>query len=94
MTKNPLNQEFEYYKNHQKDLVKEYNGKVIIIKGQQVLGAYDSKIDAYVKGQKEHNLELGTFLIQEVAEGKESYTETLFSRVAGISATRIDYSSP
>ena len=79
MEKNPLEKEFEYYVNHQNDLVNSYRGKFIVIKDQQVIGSYDTEIEAYQNTQKEY--ELGTFLIQHVEPGEDSYTQTFYSQV-------------
>lgn len=79
MTK-PLEQEFEYYLAHQDELVDEYSGKFIVIKGTEVLGAYDSELEAVEKTSKKHDL--GTFLVQKCEPGSESYTQTYHSRVA------------
>lgn len=74
-----LKQEFEYYLAHQAQLVKQYNGKVIVIKDNAVIGDYDSEFQALEETIKTH--ELGTFLIQICTPGPESYTQT-FHRVA------------
>jgi hypothetical protein len=75
----PLEKEFQYYLQHQAELVAQYNGKFIVIKNQTVLGAYDSELKALTETQKAH--ELGTFLIQKCEPGEESYTQTYHSRV-------------
>lgn len=75
-----LEKEFQFYLNNQERLVKEYNGKYIVIKGDEVLGAYDTEADAYFETTKQH--EAGTFLIQLCQPGDEAYTETYHSRVA------------
>lgn len=75
-----LNKEFEYYKRHQEELVPKYNGKFIAIMGEQVMGAFDSELEAYAEMKKTHVV--GTFLIQHCLPGKESYTQTFHSRVA------------
>jgi hypothetical protein len=74
-----LDKEFEYYIEHQKELVKKYNGKFIVIKNNSVLDTYDSELEAYNETLKSH--ELGTFLIQHCLPGKESHTVTFHSRV-------------
>lgn len=76
---NLLEIEFKYYLDHQEDLVREYKGKFVVIKNQQVLGAYDSEIEAIEVTMQDH--ELGTFLIQKCEPGSESYTQTYHSRV-------------
>ncbi len=74
-----LEKEFKYYLAHQEQLVKQYKGKFIIIKNQEVIGVYETEIQAYEETQKKHKL--GTFLIQECLPGKESYSATFHSRV-------------
>jgi hypothetical protein len=75
----PLEKEFEFYLKHQAELVKKFNGKFLVIKGEKVVGAYDSEADAIKSGSQE--FELGTFLVQKCEPGAESYTQTFHSRV-------------
>ncbi len=75
-----LEKEFQYYIDHQEELVRQHNGKFIVIKGQEIIGVYDSEMEAIEKTSAEH--ELGTFLIQKCEPGSESYTQTYHSRVA------------
>lgn len=77
-----LEKEFKYYLANQDELVKKFNGKFIVIKDQEVLGAYDSDIEAIETTSKQHKL--GTFLVQKCEPGSESYTQTYHSRVAFI----------
>lgn len=74
-----LDKELQYYIDNQKELVKKYRGKFIVIKDQKVIGAYSSEIEAYTESVKQH--ELGTFLIQECQPGDENYTQTFRTRV-------------
>lgn len=74
-----LEKEFRYYLEHQNELVKKYNGKFIVIKNREVIGAFDSELEAIKKTAENH--ELGTFLIQKCEPGSESYTQTYHSRV-------------
>ena len=75
----PLEKEFKYYLDHQDELVEKYNGKFIVIKGNKVIGAYDSELEAIEKTSKEY--ELGTFLVQKCEQGEDSYMQTYHSRV-------------
>jgi len=75
-----LEKEFKYYLEHQNDLVKEYDGKYLVIVGDQIIGAFDSTIDAYNKAKQEY--EPGTFLIQRCSAGNADYTQTFYSRVS------------
>jgi hypothetical protein len=76
----PLKREFEYYVAHQDELVKQFNGRVVVIKDQKVLGTYDNEMAAITETQKLHKL--GTFLVQRVGPGTEAYTQSFHSRVA------------
>jgi hypothetical protein len=74
-----LQEEFEYYIAHQDDLVREYDGKYLLIKDKQVQGAFDSELEAYRVASGQY--ELGSFLIQRCAPGDEAYSQTFCSRV-------------
>ncbi|MBU2535233.1 MAG: hypothetical protein ABIK32_02355 [Chloroflexota bacterium] len=75
-----LEREFNYYLEHQKELIKKYSGKFIVIKDEAVIGEYESELEAVEETSKQH--ELGTFLVQKCEPGSESYTYTYHSRVA------------
>ncbi len=74
-----LQNEFDYFVAHQDELVKLYRGKQIVIKGAQVIGAYDTLYDAYHETAKTHKP--GTFAIQLCEEGEECYTATILRAV-------------
>ena len=75
-----LKKEFQYYLEHQDELVKKYNGKFIVIKDGKVLGAFASALEAVEKTAEQN--ELGTFLVQKCELGNASYTQTYHSRVS------------
>lgn len=67
-----LENEFHWYLENQDALVSQYNGKVLVIKGQKVIGVYADKLQAFrATLQKEP---AGTFLIQLCSPGDEAYT--------------------
>ncbi len=68
-----LETEFQYFLDNQDELVKKYDGKFIVIKDKEVIGAYDTFVDAYFITQ-ERGTKLGTFLIQQCLPGEECYT--------------------
>ncbi|MRY85106.1 DUF5678 domain-containing protein [Parabacteroides distasonis] len=70
---------FKFYLANQTELVKLYNGKHIVLVGNQVVGAFDTMEQAY--NYAESKYELGTFLIQLCTPGDEAYTQTFHSRV-------------
>lgn len=66
-----LNKELKYYHDHQKNLIKKYANKFIVIKGKKVIGVYDSHTQAY--NETIMSQELGTFLIRHIGTTKESH---------------------
>lgn len=48
-----LKHEFDYYRAHQSELLKLYNGKYVVIKGETVLGAYDDASTAIQETSKD-----------------------------------------
>lgn len=77
---NLLEKEFKFYIEHQDEMVKKYDGKVIVIIDGAVLGSFDDELTAVTETRKNH--ELGTFLVQRVSPGDSAYTHTFHSRVA------------
>jgi hypothetical protein len=77
-----LEKEFKYYLDNQDELVKEYDGKFIVIHGSKVVGAYKSELEAIKETSKKYKP--GTFLVQKCEPGSDSYTQTYHSRVAFI----------
>jgi Family of unknown function (DUF5678) len=78
MTDIKLERELDYFKSNQKELVHKYEGKFLVIKDQEVYGAYNTEMEAYTEAKKKFTL--GTFLIQQCLPGRESYTQTFHSR--------------
>ncbi len=75
-----LDREFAYYREHQEELVRQYEGKYLVIVGETVISAHESELDAYESAKATNPL--GTFLIQHCLPGQDSYTQTFHSRVA------------
>ncbi len=75
----PLKTEFGYYLAHQDEMVKDYEGRVVVIKDRRVIGAYEDELTAVTETQKTH--QLGTFLVQRVSRGDSAYSQTFHSRV-------------
>lgn len=77
-----LKKEFDYFLEQQKEFLKLYNGKYVVIKNCGVIGVYDSEREAIKETSKTH--ELGTFLVQKCEPGENSYTMIFHSRVTFI----------
>ena len=74
-----LGREFNYYLEHQQELVKHYNGKVLAIKDQKVIGVYASELEAVEQTKQIHAP--GTFLVQRCTPTAAAYTQRYHSRV-------------
>jgi len=77
---NLLIKEFEFYLANQTDLVEKYNGRVLAIKNQKVIGDYESYMEAIEETKKDN--ELGTFLVQLCTPGERAYTMEFHSMVS------------
>jgi hypothetical protein len=69
----PLIMEHRYYVNNKKGLLKQFEGKVIVIKDKKVIGSYDNQLDA-VNKTVSSGYKLGTFLVQKVEQEDECVT--------------------
>ena len=74
-----LDKEYQYYTNNRDTFLKEYNGKYIVIKDENILGVYNTQIEALSATSQNH--EVGTFLIQHVTTLDEEQIQRFFSRV-------------
>ena len=71
---------FQYYLEHQDELVKTYNGKYIVIVDNAVVGSYDRQDEAYFSAEAKFGL--GNFLVQLCTPGRQDYTQHFTSRVS------------
>ena len=61
--------DYEYFTDNLKSFIQQYNEKYLVIKGQSIIGVYDSFDSAYrVTAITE---QLGTFIIQHCVEEEE-----------------------
>ena len=63
----------KYYRVHQDEIVEKYNGQVVAIKDDKILGAYEDLLTACLETEKTH--EPGTFLLQRVSPDREPRVE-------------------
>lgn len=75
-----LQDEFDFYRANQADLLKRFEGKVVVIKDGQIIGVFEDEATAIQIVQKDHKL--GTFLVQRVTPGDSAYSQSFHSRVA------------
>ena len=74
-----LEKEFKFYLDNQRELLKEFLNKYIIIKEQKVVASFLTKQEAY--DYATDKFELGTFLIQHCLQGDLGHTQTFHSQV-------------
>lgn len=60
----PIEQEVQWFEAHRAELLKTYLGKFVLIKGEAVMGSFDSAQAAYEAGVKSYGL--GAFLVKQV----------------------------
>ncbi|MCK4312601.1 MAG: hypothetical protein KAW88_07690 [Candidatus Cloacimonetes bacterium] len=73
-----LEREYDFYIKNLSALLKKYKGKYIVIVGEEVVGSYDTEIDAYTNSIKLY--ELGSFLIQYCIPEKKVQPQMFHSR--------------
>ena len=74
-----LSRELHYFIDNQDELVELYEGRVLALKGERVIGVFDSVFEAVEETSREH--ELGTFAVQRCEAGPECYTIYLRGRI-------------
>lgn len=75
-------QELQYFIDNQDELVRKHGGRTLLLKGQEVVGVYDTPLAAYLDAQNRYDP--GTYMIQKCEAGEDAYTITLSSaRVGG-----------
>lgn len=73
----PFKKDLEWYIANQRELSEKYNGKILLIVNQKLIGAFDSMQEAYATAIKSYPL--GTFTLQPCSPDPDSYTLTLYS---------------
>ena len=77
MSEESLRKNLAWYIANQQELAAKYDGKILLIVDQELIGAFDSMEAAYTKALEKY--ELGTFTLQPCSSGEDSYTLTLAS---------------
>ena len=70
-------EELKFFQQNQNSFVSQYFGKILVIKGNILLGIYDTALVALKETTK--NYELGSFMIQPCIPGPDAYTVTINS---------------
>ncbi len=70
--------ELTFFIANQDELVAKFKGTTLVIRGDQVVGAYPNPLAAYVAAQA-RGFPVGTFMIQPCQPGPGAYTVTINS---------------
>lgn len=72
-----FDRELQFFIRNQDSLVASYRDKILVLRGEEVVGVYENALDAYVDATEKYLP--GTFMIQPCAEGSDAYTVTITS---------------
>ena len=70
-----FDKELTFFIAHQDELVAKHRGKVLVIRGEQIEGAYESPLAAYQSALE--RFQPGTFMLQPCQPGPGAYTVTI-----------------
>ena len=72
-----LEQLFQWYLDHQNELVEKYNGKYLVILENKEVIPYDDEISAYFDAAEKYGL--GNFMLQLCTPGEDAYTIHMYT---------------
>jgi hypothetical protein len=64
-----LDQEIKYYDENRTDWLSRYPDKYVLVKGRQLIGAFDTITEALAEGARRFGLD--NFLVRQVGEGEQ-----------------------
>lgn len=73
----PLEKEVALYEKMKEDLLKNYDGKFVLIRGDEFCGAFDTAENAYAEGVKRFGTE--SFLVRKVTQQEVIYRNQALS---------------
>ena len=83
-----LENELQYFEKNRKQWVSLYQGKFVLIKGEELLGIFDKPEDALAEGARRFGL--ASFLVRRV----EETTEPIYIPALTLGILRADPASP
>lgn len=66
-----LEQEISYYQSHLNEWLSKYPGKIVVIKGEELIGVYDDQDNALAEGARRFGL--SSFLVRPVQAQQEEF---------------------
>lgn len=76
-----LKKNLDWYIANQKTLAADYNGKVLLIVDQKLVGVFDQMADAYAAAMKSY--QPGAFTLQPCSPTPDSYTVMFYTPIFG-----------
>jgi hypothetical protein len=73
----PLEKELALFESMKQELLKNYEGKFALIRGDEFCGAFDSAANAYSEGVKRFGAE--SFLVRKISQQEEVYRNQALS---------------
>ncbi len=67
-----FDKELDYFISHQQELVARHAGKILVLRGEEVVGAYGSPLEAFNAAKEQ--FPVGTFMLQRCEPGPDAYT--------------------
>ncbi len=74
-----LRKNYQYYLDNYDELVKQYDGKVLVLTDCRVADVCDDELQAYEEGAVKYGL--GNFIFQRCSSQQKTYSSTYHSRV-------------
>jgi hypothetical protein len=75
-----LDKEYKYFKKHEAEFLQKYQGRFILIKGEEVVGDFETEVQAYQEGVNKYGL--GNFMLKQCVPGADRqtfHTRAIFS---------------
>lgn len=74
-------QSFAYFRAHESEILKMYEGKIVAIYIDRILGTYPSKTNALLTVPRDFDIAAGSFLIKDLSQGVNSTVRIYQSNV-------------
>ncbi len=81
-TSEAFDKSFVHFEENRDTILQTYQGKIIAIYLNKILGVYQSKMDAFIKVPRDHNIPNGAFLIKDCSVDAEKHVRVFNSNIS------------